>query len=253
MRISVQRQVEGSVIARAEALLAQIEKGVPNVPSKPSLTVPPSSGLSPPLLSPSSSQSSVSPRELQEKAQELVRDLTVQIQSTLDASKLEPLLLLCDRLNNAISSLSSSKPMVHKLGIRTEGLGAFSPNGNILHASPISMAEEDDELPTPRVDKGKGRAEPEPEEPEKILSPSFMISESEDEDESYESAEGIAVTSPTDRYLSRHAWQAIGLLICFVGPRAGWKKKVKYSEKAQSCWDRKKWKEITLVRIFVER
>lgn len=198
-RDEAKRQVEGSVIARAEALLAQIEKGVPNVPSKPSLTVPPSSGLSPPLLSPSSSQSSVSPRELQEKAQELVRDLTVQIQSTLDASKLEPLLLLCDRLNNAISSLSSSKPMIHKLGIRTEGLGAYSPNGNILHASPISMAEEDDELPTPRVDKGKGRAEPEPEEPEKVLSPSFMISESEDEDESYESAEGIAVTSPTDR------------------------------------------------------
>lgn len=156
--------------------------------------------MSPSLLSSSSSQSSVSPRELQEKAQELVRDLTVQIQSTPDASKLEPLLLLCDRLNSAISSLCSSKPMVHKLGIRTEGLSAYSPNGIILHTSPISMTEEDDELPTPRVDKGKGRAEPEPEEPEKVLSPSFMISESEDDDESYESAEGIAVTSPTDRY-----------------------------------------------------
>lgn len=198
-RDEAKRQVEGGVIARAEALLAQIEKGVPNVPSKPSLTVSPSSGVSPSLLSSSSSQSSVSPRELQEKAQELVRDLTVQIQSTPDASKLEPLLLLCDRLNSAISSLSSSKPMVHKLGIRTEGLSAYSPNGIILHTSPISMTEEDDELPTPRVDKGKGRAEPEPEEPEKVLSPSFMISESEDDDESYESAEGIAVTSPTDR------------------------------------------------------
>ena len=205
MRISVQRQVEGGVIVRAEALLAQIEKGVSSVPLKPSLASPPSSGvssISPPLLSPSPSQSPLSPRELQEKAQELVHDLTVQIQSTPDAGKLEPLLLLCDRLNNAISSLATSKPTVHKLELRTEGLGRHSPDGGILHASPVPMTDEDDELPTPRVDKGKGRAEPEPEEPEKVLSPSFMISESEDEDESYESAEGISVTSPVDRYLT---------------------------------------------------
>ncbi|KAL4079887.1 hypothetical protein V8B97DRAFT_1928380 [Scleroderma yunnanense] len=192
-------KIEGNAIARAEALLVQIEKGAPNVPSTLSLTIPHSSGVSstsPLLLSPSSSLSSVSSQELQEKARELVQDLTVQIQSTPDASKLEPLLLLCDRLNNAISSLSTSKPMVHKLGLRTEGLGVHSLNGNTLHASPVSM---DDELPTPRVDKGKGRAEPEPEEPEKVLSP-FMISESEDEDGSYEGEESAdAVASPTDR------------------------------------------------------
>ncbi|KAI5987226.1 hypothetical protein EDD15DRAFT_2469702, partial [Pisolithus albus] len=149
------------------------------------------------LPSPSSTlPASLSPRELEQKARELVNDLTVQIQSTAEASKLEPLLSLCDRLNAVVSNLSTPRPT---LGVKTQGLGvAEQARGHVLHASPTPMSDDEvDEPPTPRVDKGKGRAEPEPEEHEKVLSPSFMISESEDEG-SAEGPEAVAV-SPTDR------------------------------------------------------
>ncbi|KAI6169874.1 hypothetical protein EDD17DRAFT_1785645, partial [Pisolithus thermaeus] len=151
---------------------------------------------SPVLPSSPTSSANLSPQEIEQKARELVNDLTVQIQSTADASKLEPLLSLCDRLNAVVSNLSTPRPT---LGLKTQGLGvAELASGHILHTSPAPMSDdEDDEPPTPRVDKGKGRAEPEPEEHEKVLSPSFMISESEDEG-SVEGAEAVAV-SPTDR------------------------------------------------------
>ncbi|KAI6040774.1 hypothetical protein EDC04DRAFT_2566656 [Pisolithus marmoratus] len=156
--------------------------------------VPPLSPSSPVLPSPSStSLANLSPQQLEQKARDLVKDLTVQIQSTADAGKLEPLLSLCDRLNAVVSNLSTPRPT---LGLKTQGLDvAESASEHVLHASPSPMS--DDEPRTPRVDKGKGRAEPEPEEHEKVLSPSFMISESEDE-ESVEGAEAVEV-SPTDR------------------------------------------------------
>ncbi|KAI6100340.1 hypothetical protein F5141DRAFT_1141856 [Pisolithus sp. B1] len=207
-RDDAKKQDEASVATRAEAFLAQIEKArsdgagavkvgstawldatiSPAVPPSPSSPVLPSS-------SPTSS-ANLLPQEIEQKARELVNDLTVQIQSTAEASKLEPLLSLCDRLNAVVSNSSTSRPT---LGLKTQGLGvAELASGHILHTSPAPMSDdEDDEPPTPRVDKGKGRAEPEPEEHEKVLSPSFMISESEDEG-SVEGTEAVAV-SPTDR------------------------------------------------------
>lgn len=208
-RDDAKKQDEASVAARAEAFLAQIEKarsdgvGAVKVGSTAWLdaTAPPTALPSPssPVLLPSPSSTlpaSLSPRELERKARELVNDLTVQIQSTAEASKLEPLLSLCDRLNAVVSNLSTSRPT---LGLKTKGLGvAELARGHVLHASPTPMSDDEvDEPPTPRVDKGKGRAEPEPEEHEKVLSPSFMISESEDEG-SAEGPEAVAV-SPTDR------------------------------------------------------
>jgi len=86
--------------------------------------------------------------------------------------------------------------------IKTDGFG--TSNGHA--ASIIIDGEGEEEEPmTPRVDKGKGRAEPEPEEPEKVLSPTFLITESDDEDGDVprmltpdeEPEEGVV--SPTDR------------------------------------------------------
>ena len=154
MRISVQRQVEGGVIVRAEMLLAQIERGVSSMPLKPSLALPPSSGVSSisPLLSPSPLQSPVSPRELCKNSYmiSLFRSGLRRTQASLSHS------------SYSVTDLTMQYrcwPMVHKLELRTEGLGTHSPDGGILHTSPIPMTDEDDELPTPRVDKRKGRAE----------------------------------------------------------------------------------------------
>lgn len=205
-RDDAKKQGEASVATRAEAFLAQIEKARPGVGAmKVGATAwldattlpPPLSPSSPDRPSPSStSPANVSLQELERKARELVKDLTVQIQSTADASKLEPLLSLCDRLNVVVSNLPTPRPT---LGLKTQGLDvAEVASERVFHASPAPMSDDEpDEPPTPRIDKGKGRAEPEPEEHEKVLSPSFLISESEDE-ESVEGAEAIAV-SPTDR------------------------------------------------------
>jgi len=132
---------------------------------------------------------------------------------------------LCDQLNGGIDTLTSRisrRPRLHDLGLKVDGLrstgaGAGANGETTVH----EHGGEDNAPPTPRVDKGKGRADPEPERPEKVLSPTFMITESEDEcedDHRYldvEEVDEVAVqaTSPTDRYVrfasGRSAWMDI--------------------------------------------
>ncbi|KAG1863171.1 hypothetical protein DFJ58DRAFT_715166 [Suillus subalutaceus] len=152
------------IVSRAYTLLSQIENSV-NSPRSISVT---SSGTSSPTL--------VSPadQDLVQQAKATVDEITEKVQTTTDVALLEELLGLCDKLNSAITQLSSapsSRPLLH-----------VPADGDVLHERPTDLSEDDAPL-TPKVDKGKGRAEPEPEEPEKVLSPTFTINESEDEDE----------------------------------------------------------------------
>lgn len=242
----------GSIAARAMVLLTEIEN-LRLSPPEPvsSLDVPPS----PLRPSPSFSiiSTPVSSQELVQKAQNLLQELTVQIQGTGDATKLDALLLLCDKLNTALVTLSSrsDKPISHSLRLKTGSLDGT----RMLHASPTSMIGEGDEVPlTPRVDKGKARAESEPEEPEKVLSPSFMISESEDEDENYEEDADGGVTSPlpTDRlvWFLVYRWLVDYAL---TDPRVGWRKRGRYLEKVLSCSALQKWRVSMQVKSFDER
>ena len=85
------------------------------------------------------------------------------------------------------------------------GHGSMLGNGQAQHDSPKEEAQEEEEVITPRLDKGKAKADPEPEEQEKILSPNFLITESEDEDDAarspVESEEVPDLPSSNDRYV----------------------------------------------------
>ncbi|KAF9238210.1 hypothetical protein BU15DRAFT_88452 [Melanogaster broomeanus] len=182
-------------ISRAQVLLGQIEGHSRTSSGSPA---PPG------VVDPSSAV-----EEVIQNAREMVEELTAQIQSTtVDEAKLEQLLELCDELNNGINQLSSrasGKSLLHGLGLQVDCINGVGEG--VMHDSPKGDEEhEEGALLTPRVDKGKGRAEPEPEEPEKVLSPTFMITESEDEDEDHrymDVEEGeepvVQATSPTDR------------------------------------------------------
>ncbi|KAG2357028.1 hypothetical protein BDR07DRAFT_1421401 [Suillus spraguei] len=182
------------IVSRAYTLLSQIENSVG--PRSISVT---SSGVS--------SKSLVSPadQDLVEQAKATVDEITEKVQTTTDVVLLEELLGLCDKLNNAITQLSSTPPsrsLLHGLGLSIPSAVISSTDGDTLHENPADLSEDDTPL-TPKVDKGKGRAEPEPEEPEKVLSPTFMITESEDEDEDDHRLSGeedqINVPSPVVR------------------------------------------------------
>ncbi|EMD36293.1 hypothetical protein CERSUDRAFT_95631 [Gelatoporia subvermispora B] len=149
--------------------------------------------------SPSSSTSPSTPPELpqdvEDKAKEMKASLMSLIETTTEPARLEDLLALNDDLTGL---LTRSKP-VHGLGIQTDklnGSGGALANG---HALDVESDAPDEEPLTPRIDKGKGRAEPEPEEPEKVLSPTFLITESDDEDAQHSpDAEATDLVSPTD-------------------------------------------------------
>jgi hypothetical protein len=124
-------------------------------------------------------------QDLVQQAKAIIDQITEKVQTTTDIALLEELLGLCDKLNNAIAQLPStppSRPLRHGLGLDIPSAVISSADGDALHERPADLSEDDTPL-TPKVDKGKGRAEPEPEEPEKVLSPTFMITESEDEEE----------------------------------------------------------------------
>ncbi|KAH7890634.1 hypothetical protein F5I97DRAFT_1799297 [Phlebopus sp. FC_14] len=196
--------LQNDIVSRAQVFLTQMDES-----RNQSQTG--SSGVSSPVAAKQPTD-----QELIEKARSMVGELTTIVQSTTsDATRLEQLLELCDRLNNAIAQLSSSsrsKPVPQGLELKIDGLGVngtHPANGNAHDGRPKPIAESDEESTptTPRADKGKGRAEPEPEEHEKVLSPTFMISDSEDEDEDGHrfvdveegDDDGILVTSPIDR------------------------------------------------------
>lgn len=173
--------------------------------------------------SPSSSSSPVSPiqygnSELLDIAKDLQKSLVVMIETITEPARLQELLTVNDDLTALLTRCAPQKPSLtlHGLGIRIEngkvnGDAEAEPvaNGHTVdnHESEVVATDFDDEEPaTPRVDKGKGRARAEPEKPEKVLSPTFLITESDDEDgdgqhplAAQHSAE--TVISPTDRWV----------------------------------------------------
>ncbi|KAI9455536.1 hypothetical protein HD554DRAFT_269836 [Boletus coccyginus] len=209
--------VKTDLLSRAEALLGQIQAEIDGnsaSPSRASLEI--NVHLANAAAGVGASAGSAAEQELIHKARETVEALTVQIQSSAtaaDASKLERLLELCDQLNVGIDTLTSRisrRSRLHGLGLKVDGLhgtGAGAGTNGETTVPEHRDGGEDNAPPTPRVDKGKGRADPEPEQPEKVLSPTFMITESEDEcedDHRYldvEEGDEVAVqgTSPTDR------------------------------------------------------
>lgn len=168
-------------------------------------------------------------KEVLSKAKALVAELVAVIPALEDPKRMEELLSLNDQLTTLLEALPATpapargRPVLTPLlgvglglnlgsggdskGSDRMGVGMGGmPNGNsILHGD--AEEERGDDTPTtPRVDKGKAKAEPPPEEPEKVLSPTFMLTESsssEDEDEdarfvmAEEDLEGPA--SPTHR------------------------------------------------------
>ncbi|KAG2055296.1 RNI-like protein [Suillus hirtellus] len=183
------------VISRAYTLLSQVENSV-NSPRSFSVA---SSGVS------SSTAVSSADQDLVQQAKAIVDAITEKVQTTTDIVLLEELLGLCDKLNSAITQLSSAPSnisLLHGLGLNIPNAEISPANGDASHGNPADLSEDDTPL-TPKVDKGKGRAEPEPEEPEKVLSPTFMITESEDEDEDDNRLLGeedqISVPSPVVR------------------------------------------------------
>ncbi|KAL0959057.1 hypothetical protein HGRIS_014357 [Hohenbuehelia grisea] len=216
-------KAEGDVVLRARVCISQLQNVVA---TPPTLSKPSPLGDSSPR-SPSSSDES--PSEVVRKARSINEELSALIQSTGDLGRMEELLALNDELNALVSRVPAT-PNVRP-ALTLQGLGfkwnagsdaARAPsiasptnsavsatligNGDahVLHDSPV----DEEEVTTPRIDKGKAKAEPEPEEPEKVLSPflSFALAESESEDEDGrqypeqgEDPESEEVASPTNR------------------------------------------------------
>jgi protein phosphatase 1 regulatory subunit 37 len=229
------------IISRAHALLSRIEN---SVNSSRSISVASSGASSPTVVQPTS-------QDLDQQARAMIGEITEKLQTTTDAVLLEDLLGLCDKLNTSIARLStipSSKPLLHSLGLK---LASSATSFADLHQSPA-----DEEPVTPKVDKGKGRAEPEPEEPEKVLSPTFMITESEDEDEDdnrFSGEEDQASTpSPVVRWIIILE-KTLHALMISKGRKVGWKKKVRSSERVPFFSDLRRWKGNTLVKTSVVR
>ncbi|PCH38969.1 RNI-like protein [Wolfiporia cocos MD-104 SS10] len=193
-----QKKTEAGIVARARVCKEQLEDMLARVPSSSSAPATPVQDVAADLVA--------SVREVQ-------KPLMVLIGATVEPARLQELLALNDELTALLARCAPQKlsVAVHGLGIHVENGkangsagGAASGNGHAVQfqASGGAPEESDDEPVTPRVDKGKGRAEPEPEEPEKVLSPTFLITESDDEDGDgqellAETADGLV--SPTDR------------------------------------------------------
>ncbi|EAU86549.2 hypothetical protein CC1G_07745 [Coprinopsis cinerea okayama7 len=206
IRLDEEKKSENDIILRAHSCIDILTK----VTSDPS--TPPPDGES--------------VADLVVRAQSLVSELANVIQQTEDPMQLEEQLEVNDKLLGLLKKVPpGSRPnlTLHGLGLNMNGSSTSSlvsqhssirSNGHLNGAtgspesgSLLGSADGGDEElspATPKVDKGKRRADPEPIEHEKILSPTFLITESEDEDEERsgyltppEMMEGAP--SPTDR------------------------------------------------------
>jgi protein phosphatase 1 regulatory subunit 37 len=141
-----------------------------------------------------------------ERARVVLGELASLIEVATDAGRLAELLGVNDELTGVLAGVSAStvgKPATPtaaapapapnvKPKLRLEGLGlrwdapssSRKENGN--GAAVVSESPVEDQVLTPRMDKGKARAEPEPVVQEKILSPNFLIEEEEEEEEEEE-------------------------------------------------------------------
>ncbi|CCM02426.1 uncharacterized protein FIBRA_04524 [Fibroporia radiculosa] len=173
---SAEQQTESAVIVQARILKGQLDELLARSPSSSSAPAAPI-------------QSAVA--TLAAGVKEVQKSLLIMIEKSTEPARLQELLSLNDDLTSSLARCTPQKPSLtlNGLGFRVgngkanSSVGMSPGNG---HAMQFGAAGEDSEedVVTPRIDKGKGRAEPEPEEPEKVLSPSatFLISESDDED-----------------------------------------------------------------------
>ena len=172
--VSPADQRDTDVINQARLYKAQLEDLAARSPSSSSAPVSPTRDLDP---------------ELTAKARTVLAMMASIIETTSDPGRLEELLSLNDHLTGLLakSPTPTLKLSLNGLGIRTEKGKAdeLSPatnrDGIRVGEEPGDDSEVEEPI-TPRIDKGKQRAEPEPEQPEKVLSPTFLISESDEED-----------------------------------------------------------------------
>ncbi|TFK18854.1 RNI-like protein [Coprinopsis marcescibilis] len=207
IRLDEGKKSESDIVARAHACIAQLSDVVEN----PSASLP----------------NGQTATHIVTDSRAVVSELATAIQETDDPLKLEQQLELNDRLLGLLKSaqivmkptltlhglgLNFDDASVSSLGSGQESIRSSQLNGRNGSSDgsssldvPVQEEDEFEESPsTPRVDKGKRRADPVPIRHEKILSPTFLITESESEDESrggYETPPEIVegMPSPTDR------------------------------------------------------
>ena len=163
---------------------------------------PPASGTALPLRAlPSPTPNDTTVENAMKTAREIGDELGTAIERTEEPGQMEELLELHDQILALLSELSKTPrgtptrdQKLHGLGISLDG-GEGGRLGLKVMVNGYGMGvlgkDEEEELTTPKMDKGKGRAEPEPEEHEKVvLSPTLILSSSaaklegsEDEDE----------------------------------------------------------------------
>ncbi|KAG7440205.1 RNI-like protein [Guyanagaster necrorhizus] len=201
IREGEERKIETDVVVRARSCVAQLQNllnpAEPSPLSTPHLTSPSLSAtflLPSYLLSPStasftlsSRQSSTKPSasEIAARARALISELSQVIEEEGDEGRMEELLGIHDQLTSLLAKVPS-KPIGLGLVIpTTNGVGSVavdtSPDGDPPTEEHTDEEEVEEEIGTPRVDKGKGRAEP---VHEKVLSPTaaFLIAEDDGED-----------------------------------------------------------------------
>ena len=190
-------QNETGLVDRAQSCVVQLTELV----SAFDVTPPASSTALPLRVPPPPTPNDTSVENAMKIARELVDELGAAIERMEEPGQMEELLELHDQILALLSELSKTPRgttptkdrKLHGLGITLDG-GEGGRSGLKVMVNGMGVLgkdEEEEELTTPRMDKGKGRAEPEPEEHEKVvLSPTLILSSStgtlegsEDEDE----------------------------------------------------------------------
>ena len=149
--------------------------------------------------------------DLTARSLEALNSLSSLVERTSEPAQLEELLYLNDEITYLLGRLNQSPPDLKKLkglGIELDERtnGASVANG---HPSPLHLVldkVDEEELLTPRTDKGKQRAEPEPEEPQLVLTPTVERPEFEDSEQEQDLEASVlenaeSIVSPTDRYV----------------------------------------------------
>ncbi|KAI5119230.1 hypothetical protein M0805_002155 [Coniferiporia weirii] len=197
-----EKKVDEDFVVQAKECLAQLQEFLTQLRSSPSVSCDGSAD------------------GLVDRSKAALVMLSDVIQTTADPIKIEELFFLNESITNSLNGVNEASK---KAGSAPNGNGthAASPsqtstddshgsgppseaedaqmttqvakldaklNGLRLHIPMDGEDELEDEVETeapetPRVDKGKGRAEPEPVVHEKVLSPSFVLSDSDDEEE----------------------------------------------------------------------